>query len=295
MTDETTKATAGAEATAGNEGEEFAWPNTATDKPNYEKKHALLSASSSHRWLECTPSAREEECLRDLPSDYALEGTLAHAFCARRLKREVLQLTETPEEDAEIAELYEQYYSPEMDGYVDEYVSKIKCDIKEMRRSGLSCHVKVEKTVDYSKYAPEGFGTVDCLILTEWYMCIYDFKYGKGVEVSAGENPQLKLYALGAIETYAHYGFEPEFVSLTVIQPRVKGKMSYWETMVYDLKKWGDTVVKPAAELAYKGTGERNAGEWCLFCRAKRYCRVHAGWMALKSFEGLPDGRMDDN
>lgn len=236
-----------------------------------EKKHALLSASSSHRWLECTPSAKAEEAYPDQSSVYAEEGTLAHAICARKLKEWRSEPHE--EEEREIREL-QHLYRDEMEAYTDAFVEYVKASFIESRRECRDAKLLIEHRLDFSYYVPEGFGTGDAVIVADDMITVLDFKYGKGVKVSAVENPQMKLYALGAIDEF-DYGYRLRDVRCVIIQPRI-GNISRWETTVEYLHQWGDMELHPLARLAYIGKGARNAGEWCRFCRAKPDCRNYA-------------------
>lgn len=235
------------------------------------RKHALLSASSAHRWLVCPPSARLEDALEDTQSAAAAEGTLAHSMCELKLdylmKGEITKrMFTTRMNKLKKEELYEE----EMQGYTDEYVSYI-----EEIANGMPAkpYMAVEKKLDYSAYAQEGFGTGDCILIQGEEIHIIDFKYGKGVPVSAEGNPQLSLYALGALQEYG-FLFPIKRVTLHVVQPRIRNNSS-WQTTVEELLTWGENYVKPKAELAYKGEGEFKSGDHCRFCRAVN-CRHRA-------------------
>lgn len=237
------------------------------------KAHALLGASSSHRWLECTPSAIAETRYPDAGSDFAREGSLAHAMCARTLKKQLDRPHE--DEDAEIAELSRQYYEPEMEehvaGYVDFVTSRFEQTKERARRIGdLQPEIMVEQRLDFSRWVPDGFGTGDCVIAGGGMVEVIDFKYGKGVAVEAADNPQMKLYALGAMEMF-DYLFDIDIVMMTIYQPRI-GNISTWSISASELRRWADEELRPLALLASKGKGIRNSGEWCRFCKAKGDC-----------------------
>lgn len=227
--------------------------------------HALLGASSSHRWLNCTPSARLEEAYQDTSSEYAQEGTLAHAMAETALRR---QLGEIDHEG--FMEQWQEYkkspfFSEEMVNHIMEYVEAV-LQLSETK----GAKTFVEYKVDYSPIAPEGFGTADALVCTpsEYFVC--DFKYGKGVKVDAQDNPQLKLYALGILlEQEMIWGKNP--VSCYIFQPRLDSVSS--ATYSYrELVEWGEEI-KPLAEKAYKGEGELCMGDWCRFCKHKLNCK----------------------
>lgn len=234
-----------------------------------EKKHALLSASSSHRWLKCTPSARLEEQFEEETSDYAKEGTLAHEIAEFKVNNFIFETLSKRSYNAKLKKFEkEELYNPEMLTHTETYLEYIK---GLMLESPIKPFSAIEQTVDYSTYAPEGFGTADFLMIRENTLTIVDFKYGKGVEVSAVENPQMKLYALGAYEQFKLF-YDIKTVKMAIVQPRIDN-ISEYELPIMDLLNWGNTVVKPQAEKAFKGEGEFEEGEHCKFCRAKGKCR----------------------
>lgn len=248
-----------------------------------EKKHALLSASGAHRWLHCTPSARLEETLPDNKSEAADEGTLAHEISELKLRKAFIEPLSTRTFNNRLKKLQENpLYQDEMLRHTDTYVDYI---------SGIAHgfptrpYIAVEKEVQYQVYAPEGFGTSDCIIIAGSIMYVIDFKYGKGVPVSAWDNPQMKLYALGAYTAYAIL-FPITIIKLVIIQPRLDS-ISEYEISLTDLLTWGESI-KPIAESAFKGEGEYVQGEHCQFCRANGICRKQADEnMALEECGGL--------
>lgn len=240
---------------------------------NKERKHALLGASSSHRWLRCTPSAVAEAAYPDSGSDYAKEGTLAHALAARELKRSLQR--DTRDEDEEIAELRGQWHTPEMDEYVEGYAAFVAERMREAREraartGGLAPKLGVEVRLDYSRWVPDGFGTGDAVIIGDGDLEVIDLKYGKGVEVKATGNTQMMLYALGALDLY-DYAYEIDTVMMTVYQPRINN-VSTWRITAKELRRWADEELVPLARLAAVGKGVRDSGPWCRFCRAKGDC-----------------------
>lgn len=234
-----------------------------------EQAHALLSASASERWLQCPPSARLEEQFPDKTSDYAAEGTLAHEMCELKLRR-IFTEPGMPDRtfNTRMNKLKKQeLYQPEMLRFTDEYVDYIK----EIAYSYPSApYVAVEKQVDYGHVAREGFGTADCIILYGNEIHVIDFKYGTGVPVSAYGNPQLLLYAVGAVAAYSMI-FDIHQVHLHVIQPRLKN-FTEWSLPISALKDW-EHFVKERADLAWDGKGDFHQGKWCRFCRASAVCR----------------------
>ena len=234
--------------------------------------HALLSPSASHRWLHCTAAPRLEEGIKDEGSDYAAEGTLAHAYCAMKLKN-FLGLP-TDGEKEEIAALQEKYGTGEMAEYTDTYVTIVLEKYNAARASTPDAQLLVETRLDFSDYVPKAFGTADAIIIADGTMEVIDFKYGKGVKVSAVENPQMMIYALGA---YARFAFEYRIDNLraTIVQPRIDN-LSEYEITVEELTAWAANVLAPAAEKAYKGEGPQTPGAWCQFCKVKNQCRALA-------------------
>ena len=232
-------------------------------------QHALLSASGAHRWLHCTGSPLLEKGFPDSTSVYAQEGTLAHYLCELKLMAYTGEITKRKLTSMKNKLMKSELWQPEMDSTSEAYLDYIK-DIT------MSYTVKpvilIEKKVDFSRYVPEGFGTADCLILAGDTLHVVDYKHGKGVVVDADHNPQMMLYALGAMsELSLLYRFK--FVHMTIVQPRVNNISEF--TMAADeLIEWGEKVVKPKAEAAISGNGEFEAGDWCRFCRAKRQCKT---------------------
>jgi len=232
-------------------------------------QHALLSASGAHRWLHCTGSPLLEKDFPDSTSVYAQEGTLAHELCELKLMAYTGEITKRKLTSMKNKLMKSELWQPEMEGTSEAYLDYVK-DIT------MSYTVKpvilTEKRVDFSQYVPEGFGTADCLILAGDTLHVVDYKHGKGVVVDADHNPQMMLYALGAMsELSLLYRFK--FVHMTIVQPRVNNISEF--TMTADeLIEWGETVVKPKAEAAISGNGTFEAGDWCRFCRAKQQCKT---------------------
>lgn len=232
-------------------------------------QHALLSASGAHRWLHCTGSPLLEKDFPDSTSVYAQEGTLAHYLCELKLMAYTGEITKRKLTSMKNKLMKSELWQPEMDSTSEAYLDYIK-DIT------MSYTVKpvilIEKKVDFSRYVPEGFGTADCLILAGDTLHVVDYKHGKGVVVDAEHNPQMMLYALGAMDELSLlYRFK--FVHMTIVQPRVNN-ISEFTLTADELTEWGEMVVKPKAEAAISGKGEFEAGDWCRFCRAKQQCKT---------------------
>ncbi len=229
--------------------------------------HALLSASSSHRWLSCTKSARLEEGMNDETSTAALEGTDAHEISEYKLKRALGLEVNNPVENLT-------YYSSEMEGYADDYVTYVLERYEKAKERCKDPLILIEEKLDFSKYVPEGFGTGDCVIIADNDIEIIDFKYGIGVVVDACENSQMKLYALGALARYEDL-YDIKNVRMSIFQPR-RDNLSVFEIKASELIAWAETELKEKSELAFKGEGDFNAGEHCRFCKAAVKCRARA-------------------
>lgn len=245
--------------------------------------HALLSASGSERWLTCTPSARLEQTLPETKSDYADEGNLAHDIAELKLRKAFVEPMSARAFSNRLKKLKEhQLYQDEMLKHTDTYLDYISGIVHSF--SSVP-HVAVEKKLNYSTYAPEGFGTGDCIIIGANTLRVTDFKYGKGVPVSAFDNPQMKLYALGALAEYSIL-YAIDTVILAIVQPRLDS-ISEYSMSVQDLLAWGESI-KPIAIKAFKGEGEFVAGEHCRFCRAKATCRARSEYyLTLEGFQKM--------
>lgn len=240
----------------------------------HEKRdHALLSASGANRWLACPPSAKLEEQFPDTTSDAAREGTLAHELAELKV-RNYFYTTDFGKRklNAAVKKLQkEDLWQDEMMGYTDQYLDYIRAVAMADRIQGTA---EIEKKVDFGRWAPGGFGTADCLLLKGNQLHVIDFKYGKGVPVSAEENPQMMLYALGARDMYGILYHFDEF-HLHIIQPRIDN-VSEWTCTEEELLEFG-SYVKERSALAIDGAGEFCPGEsQCRFCRARSRCAARA-------------------
>ena len=228
-------------------------------------KHALLSASSSHRWLNCNPSARLEQEFADRETEAAAEGTAAHALAEHKLRKALKMRTKKP---------ISKYDSDEMDAYTDGYVEFVLEQLAEAKKDCKDPLILVEQKLDFSCFIPDGFGTGDCIIIADKTLHIIDLKYGQGILVEAEGNPQMMLYALGALRLFGSL-YDIETVSMTIYQPR-RENVSTWSIPVDALMEWTENTLKPKAELAFKGEGEFQPGSWCTFCKAAVKCRARA-------------------
>lgn len=253
--------------------------------------HAVLSASSAHQWMHCTPSVRLSEGAPDRISEYAEEGRLAHSIAELKLRKKFEVMTQHTY-TAQLNKLKKApLYSPELDTITDtyrDYVTELAMAYPQRPA------VVIEQRVEFSRWVPEGFGTSDCIILGGDRMDVVDFKAGRGVTVEAERNPQMMLYALGALQAYSIF-YDIRDIHLHIVQPRVRSEPSTWAIPIEDLLDWADAEVKPLAEKAWRGEGETTPGDWCRFCRIKAQCRARADqYAALQDFAAVPAPLMSD-
>lgn len=236
--------------------------------------HAFLSASSAHRWLNCTAAPSFEAQFPKTTSAYADEGTLAHSICEIYAKRKFGVNLDRKKINAELAKLKRaEYYDPEMLETAAIYVAYL---VEKAMSFPNSPYVVQEIKVDFSDYVPQGFGTCDCVMIGDGRLHITDYKHGKGVKVEAVGNPQMRLYALGALKHFgAIFGDTIKTVSMGICQPRISEYPSEEEMTVDELRAWGESI-KPLADAAYNGKGEYHSGAWCKFCRGKAQCKARA-------------------
>ena len=236
-------------------------------------EHALLSASSAHRWLACTAAPRFEEQFPNGTSDYAEEGSLAHSICELYARKHFTVMTNR-KFNSELKKLQAKpHYSDEMLKTAEKYVDYLR---EKAMSYPATPYVTFEVKVDFSDYVPEGFGTCDCVMIGGDTLHITDYKHGKGVEVSAEENPQMRLYALGALKMFAPvFGDSIKKVSMGICQPRITDDESEDGMTVEELREWGESI-KPRAKEAYDGPGTFCPGEHCRFCKGKAQCRARA-------------------
>ena len=250
------------------------------------KGHAILSASSSDRWLHCPPSARLCEAYEDKGSDYAAEGTDAHTLCEYRLKQALGIPAEDPIENLS-------WYNEEMEECAAGYAAYVVELLEAAKQACSDPVVMIEQRVDFSRWVQEGFGTADCILIADGVLNIVDYKHGKGVEVSAVANPQMQLYALGALEIFDGI-YDIDTVRMTIFQPR-KSNISVDQMDKAGLYEWADTELTQKAHLAYEGQGDFSCGEWCRFCKAKAECRERAtANLALARYEFQAPALLDD-
>lgn len=246
--------------------------------------HALLSASSSSRWLHCTAAPRFEAQFPENTSEYAEEGRLAHAICELKVIKHFTVAIKPSTFRSRLKKLKDNpLYQDEMDKTSDLYLEHLT---EKAMKYDTKPNVAAEVRVDFSEYVPEGFGTCDCIMIGGDTLSITDYKHGKGVPVSAENNPQMRLYALGALKRYKPvYGDSIKNVCMTIDQPRIQSEPDSETITVNELLDWGENI-KPIAAKAYMGLGEFTPGEHCRFCRGKAKCKARADQnTALEEFK----------
>ena len=254
-------------------------------------KHAYLSASASHRWLACPPSAKLCANIQDQASEYAQQGTDCHELCAylveKALGREVIDPTENLI-----------YYDAEMQNCAEEYRNYVLEQIEAAKEFCKDPQVMIEQRLDFSRWVENGFGTGDCVIVADEVLQIIDYKHGLGVLVSAGDdehggNSQMMCYALGALEVFGDI-YDINQIKMTIFQPR-RDNISTYTISKEDLLKWANEVLAPTAQLAYVGEGEFKAGDHCQFCKVKATCRKRAEYnLELAKYDFEMPATLDD-
>lgn len=238
-----------------------------------EREHALLSPSSSSRWLNCTPSARLAENAENKSSVYAKEGTLFHEICEYCLAQWNAGVWEPDPFGEELPELKDDHlthplFKQEMFRHARNYCDFVMNENYNLEKSDGVCKMLLEEKVDISEYAPECFGSVDCQLVGRDTLIIIDLKYGEGVKVYAERNTQMMLYALGAIKG------KPSIKTIRLVIAQVRlNHFDVWEISANDLLQWANKVLKPTAKKAFAGKGEQKMGDWCGFCPVKAQCR----------------------
>ena len=254
-------------------------------------KHAFLSASSSHRWLACPPSALLCAKEADQSSAYAKQGSDAHELCEYLLLKALGHDPPDPTENLD-------YYDAEMLSCAEGYRDFVMEQVEEARKLSADTLICVEQRLDYSRWVENGFGTGDCVIVADDLLHVIDYKYGLGVLVSASGddgtgNSQLKCYALGALDTFGDL-YDIRRIKLSIYQPR-RENVDTFEMKVQDLLRWADDVLSPIAKLAFTGDGEFCAGDHCVFCKVKATCRARADYnMELAKYEFEKPAMLND-
>lgn len=248
--------------------------------------HALLSPSSSERWINCPPSAKEN-MVGNTGSSYAQQGTGAHLLAERKVQKALGHNVQNPTENLS-------YFDEEMEECTDAYCDFVLEQVEEARKICPDPLVLVEQRLDFTRWVAESFGTADCVIVADEIMTVIDFKYGLGILVEAENNSQMRMYALGALNLFESL-YDIKRVRMVIFQPR-RNNVSSTELSKEELLQWADEVLIPAATLAAKGEGDYKAGKHCQFCKIKATCRKRAEYnlqMAQYDF-AVPDTLADD-
>lgn len=250
-------------------------------------KHAFLSASASHRWLACPPSAKLCAQVEDTGSPYAMQGTCAHELAQYLVEKALGRPCRDPTEDLS-------YYDAEMQEAAESYCAFVMEQVEAAKKLCADPLVCVEQTLDFSKWVEHGYGTGDAVIVADGILHIIDLKYGVGVLVEADHNSQMMCYALGALDTFGDL-YDIGRIRVSVFQPR-RENVDTWETTKDELLKWADEVLAPTARLAYDGDGEFTAGDHCQFCKVKATCRKRAEYaMELAKYEFADAPTLDED
>lgn len=249
-------------------------------------RHALLSASSSHRWIHCPPSIRLGERYENRGSEYAAEGTEAHLLCEYRLKQMLGIEMEDPVPGF-------QYYSKEMEANAEGYAQYVAEIYEKAKESCKDPVVLIEQQVSYEKWVRDGFGTADALVVADGTLHVIDYKNGKGVLVECEDNSQMKCYGLGSLQMFDGI-YDIRNVAMTIYQPN-RDNISTCMLVKEDLLEWAEEVLAPAAALAFEGKGEYACGEWCQFCPVKHICRARADYaMQLARYDFADPDVLED-
>lgn len=247
--------------------------------------HSVLGASAADRWMNCTPSAQLTAGMEDEATTFAAEGTAAHALCECKVRKALkMRAGRRPTSD---------YWTDEMEEFTDDYRDFIMDLVGQAKLTCKDPVTLIEQHLDFSCYVPDGFGTGDFLLVADRELNVVDFKYGRGVAVYADHNPQMMLYALGALNLFDCL-YDIEQVTMTIFQPRLSS-ISTWTISAEELYKWAEEVLKPKAELAAKGEGEFISGSWRRFCKARNTCRARAeSFLELAKMEFQPPALLSD-
>lgn len=249
-------------------------------------RHALLSASSSHRWIHCPPSIRLGEKYENRGSEYAAEGTEAHLLCEYRLKQMLGIDMEDPVPGL-------QYYSKEMEANAEGYAQYVMEIYEKAKESCEDPIVLIEQQVSYEKWVRDGFGTADALVVADGTLHVIDYKNGKGVLVECEGNSQMRCYGLGSLELFDGI-YDIQNIEMTIYQPN-RDNISTSMLVKEDLLEWADEILAPAAALAFEGKGEYACGEWCQFCPVKHICRARADYaMQLARYDFADPDVLED-
>ena len=263
------------------------------EKKEPVRAHAVVTASGYERWSHCTAAPRYEEQFPSGTTVYAEEGTLAHSVCELYGQKKLMGMN-TRKFNAELKKLKANpLWNDEMVETAEFYANFL---VEKASEFAAPPSVAFEVRVNLSDYIPDGFGTCDNYMVGGDTLRIHDYKHGKGVKVSARNNGQMRLYALGVLkEVFPVYGDTIKRVCTSIIQPRISEEVEEEWLTVGELLAWGAEVARPKAQAAYLGVGEFCAGEWCKFCRGKAECRARAQHYSgfADYMDAIPEGRVE--
>lgn len=259
-----------------------------------ERDHAILSPSSAKRWINCTPSALLAAEAGSKSSVYAEEGTLAHEIAEHALTR-YLEGVYDPIIDEELPIQKDHFQNPlfsiDMADYIRDYCDYVISENYEMQKADGKCRMYIERQVNITNFAPDSFGSVDVVLVSDKTIHIIDLKYGAGVKVTADHNEQMMMYALGALEGLgalkAAASKNITNIRMTIAQVRLDNYDTF-EMSKGELLDWAEKVLKPAAKMAIQGIGKQVIGSWCGFCPVKAQCRAQRDAI-LADFEEKPE------
>lgn len=248
--------------------------------------HALLSPSSSERWINC-PSSAKENAGGNTGSTYAQQGTDAHAICEYKVKKALGHKVRDPTENLT-------YFDEEMAECSDAYCEFVMEQVETARQNCSDPLVLVEQRLDFTRWVAESFGTADCVIVADGTLTVIDFKYGLGILVEAENNSQMRMYALGALNLFESL-YDIQTIRMIIFQPR-RDNVSIAEIPKEELLRWAKEVLIPAAEQAAKGEGEYKAGKHCQFCKVKATCRKRAEYnLQMAQYDFAVPNTLDDD
>ena len=249
-------------------------------------KHALLSASSSHRWINCPPSIRAGEKYENRGSEYAREGTEAHLLCEYKLKKLLGIPMEDPTSTLE-------FYSEQMAINAENYAAYILELYEKEKEKCIDPVVLIEQQVSYEKWVKDGFGTSDAIVVSDGVLHVIDYKNGSGILVESEDNSQMRCYALGCLSMFDGI-YDITEVAMHIFQPN-RDNISVSMLVKEDLLEWADSVLKPAADLAYDGLGNYACGDWCQFCPIKHTCRKRSEFaMEIAKYDFIEPAQLMD-
>lgn len=255
------------------------------DRGDTRPAHAKLGPSGAKRWMTCTKSMKFEQQFQDQESEFAMEGTDAHTYAEMIVNAEWDNIAIFKQES--------EFYNGEMEEEIRKYIDMVYNEFSISRYYDPNAILIPEMRVYFEEWVPEGFGTADTTIIGGGWLKLIDLKYGKGVPVQAYDNPQLKIYALGAYMMYKSL-YDIKNIEMVIGQPRLNS-LTRFTMSVEDLLKWADSELKPLAHMAYNGGGEYKAGDHCRFCRGKQRCKVYAEYMMGINTYGFRDPNLLTN